>query len=383
MLNRLQKEGRYFNALTALPQSLQNLDVTKRPISSNPVKKPVIECNFRWKGSDYNTESAQYIAYIEHKMQQKHDFEKRSEELNAITTKMIELEKDLTNTSKDMFYCITPSQSEKLKADLNSKLENIQSFFYSYIQKKLEERNSLISDRIQKKQLNNQVFNAEHKFQIMKEVKLMQDKILDLVKLYNSTVYSSVLAPQKIYKVVDTLSFLQKNGIQTIVDDAHLSIDFTSVQKDMAIWFSEIRKLVKKQLFTEQKNSQNNQPELSESVFSQPAQNKEGSMAVTPQSYQTNCRMCLHNEEIGRLVSMLKINDVLFSLSQQCTNQYSLMNVIKAAEEINAFIIMKFQDDVTLRNTVVMCAMWTANILGTIKNLYIQVRQQLLPNEVA
>ena len=73
------------------------------------MKKPVIECNFRWKGSDYNTESAQYIAYIEQKMQQKHDFEKRSEELAAITAKMIELEKGLTNTGREMFYCLTPS----------------------------------------------------------------------------------------------------------------------------------------------------------------------------------------------------------------------------------------------------------------------------------
>ena len=125
MLNRLQKEGRYFNALTALPQSLQNLDITKRPISSNPIKKPVIECNFRWKGSDYNTESAQYIAYIEQKMQQKHDFEKRSEELAAITAKMIELEKGLTNTGREMFYCLTPSYQETLKADLGNKLENV------------------------------------------------------------------------------------------------------------------------------------------------------------------------------------------------------------------------------------------------------------------
>ena len=50
----------------------------------------------------------------------------------------------------------------------------------------------------------------------------------------------------------------------------------------------------------------------------------------------------MHNEEIGRLVSLLKIVDVLLGLSQQCTNQYSLMNVIKTAEEINAFMIMKF-----------------------------------------
>lgn len=107
--------------------------MSKRPISSNPVKKPVIECNFKWKGSDYNTESAQYIAYIEQKMQQKHDFEKRSEELSAITAKMLELEKSLTSTSKDLFYCIAPSQLEQLKADLGSKLESIQSFFYSYI----------------------------------------------------------------------------------------------------------------------------------------------------------------------------------------------------------------------------------------------------------
>lgn len=118
----------------------------------------------------------------------------------------------------------------------------------------------------------------------MREVKQTQDKILDLVKLYNTTVYSEVPAPQKIYKVVDTLSFLQKNGIQIIVDDAHLSIDFTSVQKDMAIWFSDIRKLIKRQLFLEQKSSQNSQPELSENVISQPAQAKEGSRTATPQS---------------------------------------------------------------------------------------------------
>ena len=96
----------------------------------------------------------------------------------------------------------------------------------------------------------------------------MQYKILDLIKLHNSTVYSEVPAPQKIYKVVDALSFLQKNNIQTIVDDAHLSIDFTSVQKDMAIWFSDIRKLIKRQLFMEQKSQQNNSFELSESVIS-------------------------------------------------------------------------------------------------------------------
>ena len=105
-------------------------------------------------------------------------------------------------------------------------------------------------------------------------------------------------------------------------------------------------------------------------MISQSTQNKEGSRAVTPLSYQTQNKMYLHNEEIGRLISVLKINDVLFNLSQQCTNQYSLLNVIKAAEEINAFVIMKLQDDITLKNTVVMCAMQTANIMDTMKKLY-------------
>lgn len=57
------------------------------------------------------------------------------------------------------------------------------------------------------------------------------------------------------------------------------------------------------------------------------------------------------------------------------------MDVIKTAEEMNAFVVLKLQDDVTLKNTVVMCAMRTANILDSLKNLYVQIRQQLLPNE--
>ena len=66
------------------------------------------------------------------------------------------------------------------------------------------------------------------------------------MKLYNNTVYKGIPMPQKIYKYVDMLTFLEKNNIQAIVDDAHLAIDFTSVQKDLAIWFSDIRKVLKK-----------------------------------------------------------------------------------------------------------------------------------------
>ena len=51
------------------------------------------------------------------------------------------------------------------------------------------------------------------------------------------------------------------------------------------------------------------------------------------------------------------------------------MNIIKTAEEINAFMSMKLQDDITLNNSVVLCAMKTANIADTMKKLYIQVRE--------